>query len=60
MRKRLQAASRVALVHFVCGLVFISFLAFLIFKLWFPYPYNEMAVGKQLFIILFYKVIDYI
>lgn len=49
---RLKAASRAAGVHFVCSLAVGLSAAAVIFNIWFPYPYDQMAGGQALFWIL--------
>lgn len=53
IKHRLQISSRVALIHFVCGLIWIAFLAIPVFGLWFPYPYREITGGGDFFYIIF-------
>lgn len=49
---RLQAASKVAGIHLFCSILVASLAAFLVFFLWYPYPYGELAGGKALFFIV--------
>lgn len=47
--ERLRFASRLGLGHFIISLCLASLVALLIFGLWFPYPYRELAGGRELF-----------
>lgn len=49
---RLKFASRVAALHLLSTLV-VAVLAFvLVFGLWYPYPYQELAGGRELFLLV--------
>lgn len=50
---RMKAASRVASIHLVGVLVLIAISGFLLFKIWFPYPYCQTSGGRNLFLVLF-------
>ena len=52
MMKRIKAASRVASIHLAGVLVLIAIAAYLIFKIWFPYPYYKTSGGGNLFLFL--------
>ena len=49
---RVKAATRIASIHFLCGLMLVFFLGLLVFFIWFPFPYYEISGGKNLFLIL--------
>ena len=49
---RLRAAGRAALIHFGVSLVVAAAAAFLVFQVWYPYPYREVSGGRGLFLIL--------
>ena len=49
---RLRSASKIAFAHFGISLLLSAIVAAWIFFVWFPYPFNELSHGKQLFIIL--------
>lgn len=51
---KLSLASRLkpALIHFVISLTIALIAALVVFKLWFPAPYDVMAGGSKLFVIL--------
>lgn len=46
---RSQAAFRAASFHLLACLLIATFVATLIFSLWFPYPYRDLAGGRELF-----------
>lgn len=51
-QQRIKAAGRAAALHFV-GSVAVSVLAAaLVFGLWYPYPYRELAGGRELFLLI--------
>ncbi len=52
MRRRLQASSRIAFIHFACGILWAVVLAIPVFGLWFQYPYGEIAGGKNFFLVI--------
>ncbi|MBH9551826.1 hypothetical protein [Inhella gelatinilytica] len=52
MKRRLVAAGRAALIHFCGGLVVAALMAFLIFFVWFPFPYYLISGGGALFLML--------
>ncbi|QHE88619.1 hypothetical protein [Hydrogenophaga sp. BPS33] len=50
--KRIRAATRVAALHFAISL-FVAFLVGLVvFRVWYPAPFNELIGGLELFLIL--------
>lgn len=49
---RLKLAAKAAVIHFFAGLAIAIILGILIFVIWYPYPYNELAGGKELFILV--------
>lgn len=49
---RLRAAIKAASVHFFASLLVASLAAALVFGLWYPYPYRELAGGRELFILV--------
>ena len=49
---RLKSASKAAVIHFNLSLIVAMFAAFLVFKLWYPYPYREFSGGKELFVLV--------
>lgn len=53
---RIHAAAKAALVHLSASLLIGIMVAAVVFSLWFPYPYRELAGGLHLFWIL--MVID--
>lgn len=52
IQARLAAASRAAALHFGGSLVVAALAAALVFGLWFPYPYREVAGGRELFLLI--------
>lgn len=49
---RLKSAFKASAVHFCFGLLIAILTAWVIFSIWYPYPYRELSGGKELFIIL--------
>ena len=49
---RLQAALRVALMHLVVSVLVAVLAGLLVFGLWYPYPYRELAGGRDLFLLI--------
>jgi hypothetical protein len=48
-RPRIKFALQAALLHFLISLTIACIAGFLVFYLWFPYPYRELAGGSSLF-----------
>ncbi|MDQ0073248.1 hypothetical protein J2W34_005056 [Variovorax boronicumulans] len=51
MKIRLRAALKAALIHMLGCLLVAIVVAILVFGIWFPYPYNSIEGGRQLFLI---------
>lgn len=49
---RIRSASRAAGLHFVGSMTVALLAAALVFGLWFPYPYRELAGGRELFLLI--------
>lgn len=49
---RFKLAFKAMTVHFGLSLLVAAIVAFLVFTLWFPYPYRELAGGRELFILV--------
>ena len=49
---RFQAAFKAMTVHLGLSLLVAAVVALLVFTLWFPYPYRELAGGSELFILV--------
>ncbi|MXN30603.1 TfpX/TfpZ family type IV pilin accessory protein [Delftia sp. CH05] len=49
VRPRIKFALQAALLHFLISLSIAAIAGFLVFYLWFPYPYRELAGGSSLF-----------
>ena len=49
---RFQAALKASAIHFSIGLVISSLFAWLVFSIWYPYPYRTLAGGIELFTII--------
>lgn len=49
---RIRAAARASLKHLVGSLIVAALAAFLVFGLWYPYPYDALVGGQNLFLIL--------
>jgi hypothetical protein len=49
---RRRAAVKAAFVHFSVSLLVAFLAAALVFGLWYPYPYRELAGGRELFILV--------
>ena len=52
MKTRLRAASRAATLHFGSCLLVAALAGALVFGLWYPYPYRELAGGRELFLLI--------
>ena len=52
MSQRLRAASRFALKHLAVSVLIAAACAALVFGLWYPYPYSELAGGRELFLLV--------
>lgn len=50
--KRLRAAAFAAGVHLFCSLAVGVLAAFLVFRLWYPFPYHELSGGRELFLLV--------
>lgn len=49
---RFKAAFKATAIHFLIGLVIASLFAWLVFSIWYPYPYRALAGGIELFTII--------
>lgn len=49
---RFRQAFKAMTVHFGLSLLVAAVVALLVFTLWFPYPYRELAGGRELFILV--------
>lgn len=49
---RLQAAIKAASIHLGLSLLVAAFAGGLVFGLWYPYPYRELAGGRELFFLV--------
>ena len=49
---RLHAAARAAFFHLIISLLVGALAAAAVFGFWFPYPYQELAGGQHLFLIM--------
>jgi hypothetical protein len=49
---RFKQAFKAMTVHFGLSLLVAAIVALLVFTLWFPYPYRELAGGRELFILV--------
>lgn len=49
---RIRSAARAALVHFGLSLMVACAVAWLVFRVWFPAPFDELTGGRSLFLIL--------
>jgi hypothetical protein len=49
---RFKPAFKAMSVHFGLSLLVAAIVALLVFTLWFPYPYRELAGGRELFILV--------
>lgn len=52
LKQRLREAGRFSLKHLAVSMLIALLCAFLVFFVWYPYPYNELAGGRGLFILL--------
>ena len=52
MSARLKQASRFALKHLAVSVVIAALCAALVFGVWYPYPYSQLAGGRELFTIV--------
>ena len=51
-QQRIKAASHAAALHFSGSVAVAMLAAALVFGLWFPYPYRELAGGRELFLLI--------
>ena len=51
-QSRIKSAVRAGLLHLGCSLLVATLAATLVFGLWFPYPYRELAGGRELFLLI--------
>lgn len=49
---RFKSAFKAMVIHFGLSLLVASIVAFFVFTLWFPYPYRELAGGRELFMLV--------
>ena len=49
---RFKLAFKAMVVHFGLSLLVAAIIALLVFTLWFPYPYRELAGGRELFFLV--------
>jgi hypothetical protein len=49
---RIKAAARAASYHFLASILAASIVAFLVFQVWYPHPYDLLSGGRNLFLIL--------
>jgi hypothetical protein len=49
---RFKLAFKAMAIHFGLSLLVAAIVALLVFTLWFPYPYRELAGGRELFILV--------
>jgi hypothetical protein len=49
VKERLRAAARFAVKHLAVSALIAAMCAALVFGLWYPYPYGELASGRELF-----------
>jgi hypothetical protein len=49
---RFKLAFKAMTVHFGLSLLVAAIVAFLVFTIWYPYPYRELAGGRELFILV--------
>jgi hypothetical protein len=49
LRARFRAAGRFALGHLAVSVLIAAVCAALVFAVWYPYPYSELASGRELF-----------
>lgn len=52
MSSRLKAASRFALKHLAVSVLIAVLCAALVFVLWYPFPYSQLAGGRELFLLV--------
>lgn len=49
---RISSAARVASLHFLVCLGVVLVVGVLVFNIWYPYPYEELAAGRSIFILI--------
>ena len=49
LKQRFRASSRFALRHLTASVLVAATCAILVFAIWYPYPYGELASGRELF-----------
>ena len=52
MKERLRAGARFALKHLGVSALIAAICAALVFAIWYPYPYGELARRRELFVLL--------
>jgi hypothetical protein len=51
-KSRIRHAARATGVHFGISLIVALLIGFLVLVIWYPYPFSEMAAGRELFILV--------
>lgn len=51
-KARLKAAKRVAALHLLASLAIALITAMMVFGAWYPYPYQELSGGRELFLLV--------
>jgi hypothetical protein len=49
---RFKLAGVAAVVHFVCSVMLAAVVAMAIFGVWYPYPYQDLSGGRELFLLV--------
>lgn len=49
MKSRVRAAAKAAVIHLLCSCVVAALAAALVFGIWYPSPYDQLAGGRELF-----------
>lgn len=49
---RYRAAAKAALLHGLCSLLVAAVAAWVVFAIWYAYPYRELAGGRELFLLV--------
>jgi hypothetical protein len=49
---RFRIAAKISGIHFLCSVVVASVAAWIVFGIWYTYPYHELSGGRELFLLL--------
>ncbi|CAN5130782.1 fimb protein [soil metagenome] len=52
VRVRVRTAKKIFFIHLACSFILALLSAILVFGLWYPYPYNEISGGREIFLLI--------